>query len=91
MIRVGIVGLGYWGPNLVRCYSELDNCKVTAVCDQSYDQLLSIKDRFPQVYPIESFDALLDRDIVDAVVIATPTTTHFEMAKKALELSLIHI
>lgn len=85
MIRVGIVGLGYWGPNLVRCYSELDNCKVTAVCDQSYDQLLSIKDRFPQVYPIESFDALLDRDIVDAVVIATPTTTHFEMAKKALE------
>ena len=85
MIRVGIVGLGYWGPNLVRCFADLENCKVTAVCDQSYDQLLRIKDRFPGVYPIESFDALLDRDLVDAVVIATPTATHFELTKKALE------
>ncbi len=85
MIRVGIVGLGYWGPNLVRCFSDLENCKVTAVCDQSYDQLLRIKDRFPSVYPIENFDALLDRDLVDAVVIATPTATHYDLAMKALE------
>lgn len=85
MIRVGVVGLGYWGPNLVRCFSDLENCKVTAVCDQSYDQLLRIKDRFPAVYPVENFEALLDRDMVDAVVIATPTATHFELASKALE------
>lgn len=85
MIRVGIVGLGYWGPNLVRCFSDLENCKVTAVCDRSYDQLLRIKDRFPSVYPIESFDALLDRDLVDAVVIATPTASHFDLTMKALE------
>ena len=88
MIRVGIVGLGYWGPNLVRCFSELLDCKVTAVCDQNYDQLLRIKDRFPSVYATESFDALLERDIVDAVVIATPTTTHFSLASKALERDL---
>lgn len=85
MIRVGIVGLGYWGPNLVRCFSDIENCKVTAVCDQSYDQLLRIKDRFPSVYPIENFDALLDRDLVDAVVIATPTATHYDLAMKALD------
>lgn len=85
MIRVGIVGLGYWGPNLVRCFSDLDDCKVTAVCDRDYDQLLRIKDRFPQVYPLESFDALLDRDLVDAVVIATPTSTHYELTRKALD------
>ncbi len=85
MIRVGVVGLGYWGPNLVRCFSEVDNCKVTAVCDQSYDQLLRIRDRFPGVYPVEDFGALLDRDMVDAVVIATPTATHFELASRALE------
>ena len=53
MIRVGIVGLGYWGPNLVRCFSDLEDCKVTAVCDQNCDQLLRIKDRFPSVYPVE--------------------------------------
>lgn len=85
MIRVGIVGLGYWGPNLVRCFSELDNCKLTVVCDQNHDQLLRIKDRFPQIYPLENFDQLLDRDLVDAVVIATPTATHYELTKKALE------
>lgn len=85
MIRVGIVGLGYWGPNLVRCFSDLENCKVTTVCDQNYDQLLAIKDRFPSVYPIENFDAMLERDLVDAVVIATPTASHFELTMKALE------
>jgi predicted dehydrogenase len=85
MIRVGIVGLGYWGPNLVRCFSDLENCRVTAVCDQNYDQLLLIKNRFPNVYPIEDFEALLNRDLVDAVVIATPTATHFDLAMKALE------
>lgn len=85
MIRVGVVGLGYWGPNLVRCFSELGGCKVTAVCDQSYDQLLRIKDRYPGVYPIENYQALLERDIVDAVVIATPTKSHFDLAAAALE------
>jgi predicted dehydrogenase len=84
MIRVGIVGLGYWGPNLVRCFADLPDCKVTAVCDKSYDQLFRIKDRHPSVYPIEDFHALLERDIVDAIVIATPTNTHFDLAMKAL-------
>ena len=85
MIRVGIVGLGYWGPNLVRCFSDLEDCKVTAVCDQSYDQLIKITQRFPGVFPIENFDDLLDRDLVDAVVIATPTASHHDLTKKALE------
>lgn len=85
MLRIGIVGLGYWGPNLVRCFSELENCKVTAVCDQNRDQLLKLTSRFPGVYPVENFDTLLDRDLVDAVVIATPTSTHFSLASKALE------
>lgn len=85
MIRVGIVGLGYWGPNLVRCFSELENCKVTAICDQSREQLCRITERFPGVRPLENFDELLDEDLVDAVVIATPTETHYELTKKALE------
>jgi predicted dehydrogenase len=84
MIRIGVVGLGHWGPNLVRCFSELENCKVTAVCDQSQDQLLRMTSRFPGVYPAENFETLLDRDMVDAVVIATPTSTHFKLASKAL-------
>ncbi len=85
MIRVGIVGLGYWGPNLVRCFSELEDCKVTAICDQNCDQLLRIKERFPGVVPFEDFQQLLDRNIVDALVIATPTAAHYEMTMRALE------
>lgn len=85
MIRVGIVGLGYWGPNLVRCFASLENCKVTAVCDKSVDQLLQIKDRYPGVQPFEDYDALLSSGIIDAIVIATPTDSHFILAKKALE------
>ncbi|TWU34934.1 Gfo/Idh/MocA family protein [Novipirellula artificiosorum] len=88
MIRVGILGLGYWGPNLVRCFSELENCKVTAVCDRDCDQLLRIKDRFPSVIPLESYDEMLERDLVDAIVIATPTDTHFDLSMKALERDL---
>ncbi len=90
MVRVGIVGVGYWGPNLLRCFSEIPNCKVTAICDRSVDQLLRIKDRFPQVYPYENFDDLLKSNSVDALVIATPTSTHFPLAMQALELG-IHV
>ena len=85
MIRIGIVGLGHWGPNLVRCFSELENCRVTAVCDQNRTQLLRIKHRYPSVHRLEDFDVLLDRDLVDALVIATPTATHYDLTMKALE------
>ena len=85
MIRIGIVGLGHWGPNLVRCFSEIEHCKVTAVCDKDRDQLLRVTSRFPSVRPVEDFSTLLDRDMVDAVVIATPTSTHYRLAAEALE------
>lgn len=85
MIRVGVVGLGYWGPNLVRCFSELADCKVTAFCDQNIDRLLMVKNRFPSIQPFDNYDQLLSADVVDALVIATPTATHFQLASKALK------
>ncbi|MDP1562708.1 MAG: Gfo/Idh/MocA family oxidoreductase [Pirellulaceae bacterium] len=88
MIRVGIVGFGYWGPNIVRCFSELQGSKLTAVCDKSLDRLIQIKDRYPAVQAFEDFDQMLASGLIDAVVIATPTASHFAMAKKALERGL---
>ncbi|HEY6562954.1 MAG TPA: Gfo/Idh/MocA family oxidoreductase [Pirellulaceae bacterium] len=85
MIRIGIVGLGHWGPNLVRCFSELEQCKVTAVCDHDAGQLIRIRNRFPHIRPVDDFNQILDRDLVDAVVIATPTRTHHRLAAKALD------
>lgn len=85
MIRVGIVGVGYWGPNLVRCFSETPGCRVTAICDKCDDQLSRIKVRHPEVQLFEEFDALLESGLVDAVVLATPTRTHYFLAMQALK------
>ena len=52
MIRIGIVGLGYWGPNLVRCFSDLENCKVTAVCDQNHDSRQLQQQNVTRVYDL---------------------------------------
>jgi predicted dehydrogenase len=85
MIRVGVVGLGYWGPNLARCFSEIAGCQLTAVCDKSPKQLARIKDRYPAIRAFEDYEELLRSDLVDAVVLATPTRTHFSLAMRALE------
>jgi len=90
MIRLGVVGLGYWGPNLVRCFSEIADCKVTAFCDQNIDRLLMVKNRFPTIQPFDNYDELLASNSVDALVIATPTATHFPLARKAIQ-QRIHV
>ncbi len=84
MIRVGVIGLGYWGPNLVRCFNELSDCKVTMVCDTDFDRLTKLTDRFPGIIPTENVNNVLFGGRVDAVVVATPTRTHHELASAAL-------
>ena len=84
MLRIGIVGLGYWGPNLVRCLTNSNNCLVTAVCDLSDERLKSLEAKFPGVYLTDDSDELLNGNTIDAVVIATPTKTHYRLAKQAL-------
>ena len=88
MLRVGIVGLGYWGPNLVRCLSEMDGCTVSYVCDRDPKRLEAINRRFPSVVPTNNLDVLLHSDPVDALVVATPTSTHAEIASQALAAGL---
>jgi predicted dehydrogenase len=84
-LRVAVVGLGYWGPNLVRNLQELDCTDVVAVCDLSPERLASIGKRYPAVRLCEDIDLVLDADDVDAVAIATPVSTHFPLASAALE------
>jgi predicted dehydrogenase len=85
MIRVGIVGLGYWGPNLVRCFADIPGCKLTAICDQNLSSLHRIKDKHPEVKAFDDYTEMLDSGLVDALVLATPTMTHFSLAMQALE------
>lgn len=85
MVRVGVIGLGYWGPNLVRNFSELPESEVTALCDLDPARLQKVSSRFPGAYATDQVDEVLKRDLVDAVVIATPTRTHYSLSRKALE------
>ncbi len=83
-VNVAVVGLGYWGPNLVRNLWETDHAQVAAVCDPNRAVLEPIARRYPSVRAIERYEDLLVDPAIDAVALATPVHTHFVMAREAL-------
>ena len=85
MIRVGVIGFGYWGPNLVRNFYETPGAQVVYVSDLRSNRLALVKQRYPAVKTTQSHRELIDDPGVDAVVIATPVSTHFELAMRALQ------
>lgn len=85
MVRIGMIGVGYWGPNLIRNFSDLDDAEVVACADLSAERLQKIRKRHPSVMCTQNADDLLRDSSVDAVVIATPVSTHYPIAVKALE------
>jgi predicted dehydrogenase len=85
MIRVAVVGYGYWGPNLVRNFMEQPGCEVAAVCDARPERLELAARRCPAARTTRQVEDVMDDPAVDAVVVATPVATHFELARRALE------
>src|SRR5258705_7797928 len=85
MSRVGVVGYGYWGPNLVRNFMEAQGSTVAAVCDLSADRLAQSSPRYPSIKTTDHYRGLLDDPAVDAVAKATPVSTHFPLAMQALK------
>jgi predicted dehydrogenase len=81
---MSVVGLGYWGPNLVRNLNELPGADVVSICDLRTDALAKIGRRYPAVETTTSFDEVLADDRVEAVAIVTPVSTHFPLASAAL-------
>ena len=84
-VRVAVVGLGYWGPNLVRNLHELPAAEIAQVCDRLPDALTAIERRYPGVRTAVDVADVLADPAVEAVAIATPVATHFELALAALE------
>ena len=84
-VSIAVVGLGYWGPNLVRNLSERPDASVPYVCDSRTDRLREIARRYPAIPGVSSFERVLEDDAVEAVAIATPVSTHQTLAKAALE------
>jgi len=84
MISVGVIGYGYWGPNLVRNLLEYSGAETRVVCDMRPERLAHVTRRFPNVRTTTSAAELIADPSVDAVVIATPVNHHFEFAQAAL-------
>jgi predicted dehydrogenase len=85
VVRVGVIGYGYWGPNIVRNLHSLEGCEVVAVCDKSTNALARAQKTYPGVQMTTDFGDVLKCPDIDAVAVITPVWTHYELAKKALE------
>ena len=85
VIKVGVIGYGYWGPNIVRNFHGQEGSHVVAVCDKSPKSLQRVRQAFPDMHTTSDCRELLTSPDVDAVAVVTPVWTHFELAKTALE------
>jgi predicted dehydrogenase len=85
MIRVGVIGYGYWGPNVVRNLQGIDYARVVAVCDQNPAALKRLQRDHPDIAATSDVTQLLSSKETDAIAVITPAWTHFCLAKTALE------
>jgi len=85
MIKIGVIGYGYWGPNLVRNFMEAPGSTVAAVCDLQTERLTQLQLRYPTIRTMGDACALFKDPSLDAIVIATPVSSHFELAMAALK------
>jgi len=85
LIRIGVIGYGYWGPNIVRNLRGLDGCQVSAVCDQSPAALKRVQQTHPDLAVTTKSSELFASPEIDAIAVVTPVGAHFELAKAALE------
>jgi predicted dehydrogenase len=84
-LRVALIGYGYWGPNLLRNFNEVDGAAMVACSDLSAERLAKIRKRYPGVTLTQNYEELLRDPNIDAVVIATPVSTHYPIARQALD------
>jgi len=84
MITIGIIGCGYWGPNLIRNYNQLPNCNMLMCCDLDEKKLDRMKTLYPGIGATNDVSEVLNNPEIDAVGIATPVFTHYDLAKEAL-------
>jgi predicted dehydrogenase len=85
LIKFGVVGYGYWGPNVVRNLDRLDETKVVAVCDKSPAAQRKVAKAYPDVRVTDDPAELMSSPDIDAIAVVTPVWTHYELAKAALQ------
>src|SRR4030095_2952788 len=85
MINLAVIGYGYWGPNLVRNFQEIDGARVALCCDAMSERLAKAKSKYPSVDATNAYENVVTNPEIDAAAIATPIGTHYQLARKALE------
>lgn len=85
MLKVGVVGYGYWGPNIVRNFQAQSESEVVLICDVDAQQLERANKTFPHIAKTDNISQLVNSPQVDAIAVATPVSTHFALAKEALD------
>ena len=83
-VKVGVVGCGYWGPNLIRNFKQASDCQLAVICDTSEQRLKHMRRVYPEVATTHRFEDLLQDPSLDAIIIATPVRFHHEMGKASL-------
>ncbi len=84
-LNVAVIGCGYWGPNLIRNFEQIPKCNMKMCCDLLENNLKRMKNLYPNIKITQSAETILNDPSIDAVVIATPVFTHFDLAKQCLE------
>src|SRR5262245_28716180 len=84
-VRIALIGFGYWGPNYARVLNDLPGATLSVVCDRSQERLTLVSDRYRAVVTCSNIEDAISRSDVDAVVIATPASTHAALVRMALE------
>lgn len=85
MLKIGIIGYGYWGPNILRNFSLIEEVKVISICDKNAKALSRAKKAYSGLRFVTDYRDIVNSKNIDAVAIVTPVSTHFELARKALE------
>lgn len=84
-VRVAVVGSGYWGPNLIRNLADHSDSDLVMVCDAKTERLNSVRRRYPACTCVTDFEEVLKHPLIEAVALATPVSSHFRLARRALE------
>lgn len=84
MIRIGLIGYGYWGPNLARNFNTNSEIELSSICDFSSDRLEAAGKLYPHVKLLNSVEDIFNDTQLDAIAVATPVSTHFDLAKRAI-------
>jgi len=85
LINVGVIGFGYWGPNIVRNFMGIKGVSVQSICDRDAGASQKAKTLYRHVYVSRDHKSILEAKAIDVVAVVTPVSTHFELAKRALE------